>query len=481
MSQPKCPFCLEKHDFKKSRICPKTFRRNRPEENEEVPRQYIDQFNRVPPIPLVTMGFKGHGKTTYLAALSMVLEDLYRLLPGTTYQLLDQYTVETLAGMRQQAIDKKDNEPSEPAAPRPMFINVYGGQNKNCLVLYDVAGEIYQEIYKNDYLQKIHALKAVQNVLFMVSLSDLQEKEYQLRINDLLLRYIDGMQRLEMPVAGHNLIVVFTKGDKIIEMPEYAFPPEVKKHFYEDPFRNATRLDQQIEFLPNFTIDGYMSELRVVSDRLKEYTRRYVPGGGAFIDLAEMNQIGLYFTITSATGQDPISGHFPELTRYCVLDPYFWALELNTPPLTKEIHLLLDGTESSGRAGKRIYESGLAWLCGELSNYGDVITHYMGQRKPASIAGQAPPLKGPRVPGPRLVGPILDGIGEDSTALALTAGEIIDLNDYTHLIWADRFLLVAFGEEDYQPWKNQMPFREGDETSLILEKFRDLFLLDSVY
>jgi hypothetical protein len=353
---------------------------------------------------------------------------------------------------------------------------VYGGHGTNCLVLYDVAGEIYHSVFKSSNDQYIQSLKAVKNVLFMVSLKDLEEGGYRLRINDLLLRYIEGMQHLQMPVANHNLIVVFTKGDKIINQVEYGLPDKVREHFLHDPFQNATRLDSPVNFLTNFHLDNYMAELQDVSDQLKDFTRRVVPGGGAFIDLAELNHIGLFFTITSATGKDPVNNRLQEqATRYCVLDPYFWALRLNEPLAVSEIHLILDGSEKSDS----IYAEKLLALYEELSIYGEVTTHYMGQSRLVSVAGQAPPAIKPRVPHPRLVGPILEEFDDKSLVVALSAGKIPDLQDFANSTWRERLQLVAFGEEEYQPWQNQIVFRKGDDLALVTDQFRQLFVTES--
>jgi hypothetical protein len=286
------------------------------------------------------------------------------------------------------------------------------------------------------------------------------------------------MQHLQMPVANHNLIVVFTKGDKIINQPEYGLPDKVREHFINDPFQNVTRLDSPINFLPNFHLDNYMAELQEVSDQLKDYTRRVVPGGGAFIDLAVLNHIGLFFTITSATGNSPVNNRLQQqATRYCVLDPYFWALKLNEPPEVSEIHLILDGTEKSDP----IYSEKLLKLYEEFSIYGDVTTHYMGQSRPVSVVEQAPPTGKPRVPHPRLVGPILEKFTEKSLAIVLATGKILDLQDFANSTWRDRLLLVAFGDEEYQPWQDQITFRSGDDLSLVIDQFRQLFVTDTSF
>src|SRR5207253_1397931 len=65
MARVTCPFCLKPHDFSVSHGCT-TY------PNEVIPDEYISEYDRVQPLWLLTVGFKQHGKTTYLAALKLV-------------------------------------------------------------------------------------------------------------------------------------------------------------------------------------------------------------------------------------------------------------------------------------------------------------------------------------------------------------------------------------------------------------------------
>jgi hypothetical protein len=107
------------------------------------------------------------------------------------------------------------------------------------------------------------------------------------------------------------------------------------------------------------------------------------------------------------------------------------------------------------------------------------MTHFLGEIRPASIVGQAPPITQPDKPRPHLIGPVLESCDDRSLAVALVAGKILDLNDFTSTTWNNRLLLVAFGEEEYQPWHHEVTIRKGDNLSLVINQFRQLLLSDS--
>lgn len=110
MSQPDCPFCLRKHDYAKSRFCPNVKSCINPEQSEEIPDLYISQHSQVPPLWLLTVGFSRHGKTCYIAALTLMLENLYRVWPDATWFPLDDYTRDIIRDTRRQAIEGRDRK-----------------------------------------------------------------------------------------------------------------------------------------------------------------------------------------------------------------------------------------------------------------------------------------------------------------------------------------------------------------------------------
>jgi len=474
MSQPECPFCLGKHVDIKSRLCPNVWRKDDPDQNEEIPEQYISQYDQVPPLWLLTVGFSQHGKTCYIAALTLMLENLNRVWPETTWFPLDDYTRNIIQDTRRQAIE--GNVPEHTEHLRPIFINTYDVPefNDNCLVIYDAPGEIYKDFQtfgNDDY--SLRPLKKVKNIWFLVSLSEL-DAHPENKINDLLNIYLTGMQRLKLPLAGRNLIVVYTMADKILNQLEYAFPKEIKDYIGSDPFEHLTDTSQPISVNNDISMKQYIKDMEDVSKILETYTIERVPGGGAFVKLARRSSMGLYFCINSALGSNPVDGKMKQdATRYRVLDPYIWALSLNIGDKQIPIKLVLDGSTESDPVYNKIK---LLDLFENLSAMGTVATHILGQARQASVQTQAPPTKKPTIPKTRLIGPILERLENESVVVVITTGQIEDLADYMNSDWISRILLVNVGEEETQGWPNQVTIRENDTSTIVVDEFRRLFV-----
>jgi hypothetical protein len=473
MPLPRCPFCFQVHDFEKTRTCPNTINTNT-NKAEEVSLAYVREYNTVPPLPLVTIGFSKVGKTTYLAALTMMLEHLDRTWYETSYQINDPESDATIKEIRRQAITGDLPPKTTTGILRPLFINVLDlpGQGSNCLVLYDTPGEIFETLNGTESGNYIQSLKMIYNIWFMISLTDLEDQQYQMKINDLLFSYINAMKRMGWSLKGRNLIVVYTKGDKIIPYANSRFPIVVKEHFEDDPFQNLTMRSVNVPDLGNFSLEEYVQKMQAVSDALAKYTAEEVDGGRAFINLAKKNGLGLYFTMVSATGAAPINGRLLiESARYCVLDPYLWALYLTTKKELPQIRLILDASSKAAN----IYSSELQTMVDLLNDIGDVTVYYLGQTNAASVVGQKAPSSPPRNARCRLIGPILERIPSQDLVIVMTCGEVIDLQEFSSSEWCERLLLVAVGEDQYQNYSNTLVLRQSDSTRLVVEEFRRTF------
>ncbi len=72
-----------------------------------MPTQYIKDYTKAPPLWLVTVGFSQHGKTTYLAALTLMLEKLSVPLEDVYVEQLDEYTNQAIRQMQIDAMNAK--------------------------------------------------------------------------------------------------------------------------------------------------------------------------------------------------------------------------------------------------------------------------------------------------------------------------------------------------------------------------------------
>jgi hypothetical protein len=456
MARVVCPFCLKPHDFMSSLVCPNY--------QEAVPAVYVRDYDIVPPLWLVTIGFTQHGKTTYLAALTLMLEAIPTVWRGVHYRPLDQYTTDRIREMRREAtLGKLPGATPKQELSRPLLFNVHSlpQSGSRCLVMYDVSGEIYNSLDEvQDYVPSI---KQVNTTWFLVSLPDLLDDQEGKTVTDLFNVYLSGMENLRVDLSGRNLIVVYTKGDEAV------FPRAFRDYLRADPFKGLTREDVHIPDFEDFSLHDYVGEMKGISDRLEDYTRDHIRGGAAFINMVKANGMNLVFCLTSSLGEspDPDNRLRVDAFRYRVLDPFLWAITLEKPISPELIGLVVDASQGSRPA----YDEGLLPAVWErLSDYGELTTYHLGQTSPASYPGQRPPESPPRLARQRLIGPILEQASPDTRFIILATGPIVDLADFYNSPWRDRVLLVMVEENHQQEWPNTIIYRPGDAPAVLVDR-----------
>jgi len=420
----------------------------------------------------VTIGFSQHGKTTYLAALTLMLEELSKVWENVYYVPLDQSTTEKIREMRREAAEGKlpaptqmHDEPRLQDLPRPLLLDIcdmprFGSR---CLVMHDVAGEVYVSLDKvNEY---VPAIKQANTIWFLVSLPDLKEDKDGKTITELFNAYRSGMESLRIDLRGRNLIVVYTKGDALDR------PADVDEYLMGDPLKGLRRKGMDPSEFQNLSLDDYLEKMGNISRRLETYTKQEVPGGTTFISMVKAKGMNLAFCITSALGEGAEKGSGQLLHadgfRYRVLDPFFWALTLEKDTGSKNFGLVLDASSKS--AG--VYGEALPTAVWErLSDYGEITTYFLGKATPASQPGQRPPEAAPRVARLRLLAPILEQAPPDMRFLVISSGRIIDLADCLDSPWRDRIVLVTVGEDyEEEDWPHVAVHRAGDDPAALVE------------
>lgn len=457
MTRIKCPFCLKPHDFNTSMDCP--------DYDESIPLVYVRDYRDVRPMWLVTVGFSKHGKTTYMAALTLMLKQISRVLPNEDvyYRPLDQETTDSIQQMQREAM-LGELPPSNPVGvARPLLFNVYNlpKSGSRCLVMYDVAGEVFNSL--DELPQYVPSIRQVSTTWFLVSLDDLHSNHEGRSITDLFNAYLSGMERIMADLKGRNLIVIYTKADKL------PFTPEIKQYLIQDPLQGLTRKDYPHSRQNGFSFDDYLTGMRTVSEQLEEYTRDYVDEGLAFINMVRASGMNLVFSVTSALGQEPDqkSGRLREdALRFRVFDPFFWAIVLEQPPSDKPLGLVLD----SSRKSRSVYDDALLLpLWDKLANQGALTTYCLGQEMPASQPGQVPPSGPPYDFRHRLIGPILESISPETKLIVVTTGRILDLDDFYDTKWRNQLVLVTMGKDHGQSWPNRVVYRTGDSPQMLID------------
>lgn len=447
-----CPYCLTQQAFNylKCGHC-----------DREVPRDYIRNARTRSPVWLATFGFPGHGKTNAINSMTIHIENLDRISSSAFYDYLDSGTSTMVGEIRktaQQATVQVPPTPQTDELPEPLLIGLHDFPDKrsSTLVMYDLAGQAAVSPKEN----YVRAIQNAKTAWFVVSLTDLKHSlsrdDRQPRtINDLFMKYRNIMESLNVPLRGRSILVNYTKADLLIKPSQskgYELPTEIREYVMNDPYYDLATT-QEFEELPAFHGDAYRQSLEQISEALRDFTMRRVPGGRAFLNQAERKYgMKVEFCITSATGG---KGNAVAIVRYRVLDPLLWAIYLNDQILDQTINaaLIFDPDLYDSDQPLAVYNA--------LSPYGANITSYhIGEKQPVFDSGK-PPSKiasSARIP---LIGPIVDSLDSDTKpgrkfAIALLADETpIDLGDFKMTSWEKRLHIITINPNTASDWPNR--------------------------
>ncbi len=317
-----CPFYLEQVvQFTKNADTGYTC----PECKESVPALYVKGYSEFPPVVLSSVGFRGHGKTVYLAALFHVLahhelpqhwHGFYKTAPGDrSLEILD-FNIRML---------KEGKLPDSTAQnfPKPTLVQVKEiptGKGAT-LLCYDAAGESFEKVTRMVTYAKFLARSTT--VLFLLSIPDLerecadldQEKKRECmaqQMERLLTVYRNGIADLGGNTRLQRLLVVYTKADEWIALEQYS---ELR------------------DYLQAGTFDGlgdypsYKKSLLATSEQLQTLTAEHLLAK-AFLNNAEDNFDGVRFCVVSALGASPKDQQLQtSIAPRRVLDPLLWVLD----------------------------------------------------------------------------------------------------------------------------------------------------------
>lgn len=294
----------------------------------ELPVRYLRGYDQALPFFAQIIGWSGVGKTVYLQALTFVLMQMGRVWRQSyAYAPLTEPTLMYVKNVREFEQTGKMPAPTQ-LAIQEAYIMMLTGMERwggRTLVLRDVAGEVFDKLQFP--LQYTPYLLHVPTTMLMISLDDMRRKLTQ-SMDDLMNSYIDTMMKHDKNFKRErrNVVVVLSKADLIHE----ELPANLQNYLVEDPILKA------IITKTNFSMDGsnmqeYMTRLKHVSRAIQDWISQDPPGQN-LIRLAKNNNISLEFTVVSSTGRKAgNSGSMPvQLEPYRVLDPFFWALELQS-------------------------------------------------------------------------------------------------------------------------------------------------------
>lgn len=456
-----CPFCAEPHE-PSVRNCPRF-------PQYKIPYDFIRSTMRRPALSLMTVGRTQVGKTWFVAALSLALDNAN--LEGMACEPMDDFTFEAVRRLRERVVQEGSSLPRTRihAAQRPLLLQITGlpDPEPRCVAVYDVPGEIFDTFDAASGLNRV--IRQVTTAWMLVDLQDFQEKGSQRRLTDLFLTYRQTLQTHEVDFRDWHLIVVFTKADKYqhrLPRPvvDYVLGDELRELFQDGAgsSRKVHRIDH----------DKYLARMREISELLRKFTIEEVDGGRQFEIQVRNAGMKLAFTAISASGQDPdADGFMAEMLSPCrILDPLLWAFHYESVVRTRPLLLLVD----DGRGGRRLQADAiLEAIRGRLAQSYALSSGFLGSDRSLRSAVQKPPAgRGSR---PALLGPVLESLPAGCQVVVLAASPIADLADFADSPWRDSLLIVRPpGTPSCGEWPHQLFFTEGDSPEKVKDALRQL-------
>lgn len=308
--------------------------------NEPLPPAYLDihRGRKAPPLVILSVvGFRGHGKTVYLASLFDLLDHAAPTIWSRSKfsaLALDQNTITALQRNRGLLRQGELPNPTLLTFPKPSIHQLLSIPQigDRTLLIYDPSGESFED---DEGVGKFaHFVKRSNCVMFLISMADLLADSVADEMFRLLNTYILGMSRMGAKTKAQHLIIVFTKADQLI----HKFAPSVQNYLRQEGLSAVADLSQ------------YLKELQNISDLLYKFTIEEL-GAQKFITQAEKSFRDVCFTAVSALGSQPRSGSLEvEPSPKRVIDPLLWVLSKPAavlafpPPLTAATYLGLGET-----------------------------------------------------------------------------------------------------------------------------------------
>jgi len=440
-------------------ICPYCGTRQNLESNEnacnscstEIPSKYIQNLRSAEPIWMVTVGYRQHGKTTYLDSLAIVLENLGKISRGTFSTYLDSTTFEKLRDIRVEAQSGQLADSTPPQQkPEPLLISLprFLGRDTNTLVINDLPGEIFDRAEVEE--KYITPILQAETIWFIISIADILNETEGRSIAELVQIYVDNIERLGGRPKGRRVLVIYTKADKVANK----LPSEIKDYIGNDPYRNIKQMKMDEAREKQFDEFEYTDKMYRISEELREYTFNEIPRGADMISMIDYYEMDLSFAIVASVPGADGKTTGVDTPRFRVIDPLIWSLTSSSSGNRAESScaLILDG--QPGIASMFDQDIPGRFHDALQSNNQMTSTYFLGKAK---VETEQRPNKTPRKQGLNTIGPILDRLPRETIAVAIVNQQPLDLQDYMYSSWHDRLLVVCMRDLEFQ-WSHKVTY-----------------------
>ena len=281
-------------------------------------------------LPIQFFGLSRHGKTTYLAALTMALQRVNGAWSGFTAIPVTESSQRLVREAKVYFDTSKLPPPSPPGGKDPylVLLNRIPKWVKAALTIRDCSGDAFREM-DVDLREASFLLKGPLTFMF-ISLEDLKDSGGY-TMDSLMTNYLNALAahgaRIELEFR--KIVVVLTKTDLFSDI----LPDDLLDYIKEDPIWAACREEGKSPRSYSLgEMASYLEEMTRISQGIEEWICQSA-SGRMFVNLARDSNVEIQFSLTSSTGaapkaQDNILATSWEPAR--VLDPLLWALELDS-------------------------------------------------------------------------------------------------------------------------------------------------------
>jgi hypothetical protein len=276
------------------------------------------------PIVFSVVGFSGHGKTVYLAALFDYLDHhLTDIWPGFAASVLDQDSLTRLNENRRRL--RNGELPARTAVnfPRPGILRPSGMPHltDRTVLVCDPPGEAFMD--QEQIRELAGFVQRSQCVLFLIDLGSLGDASAD-EMATLLETYLLGLRAMGIRDKRQHLVVVYTKADRM-----RAMVPGFADFLTRSPELNTWLRDLRPETLG--TPDEHLRQLQQISNRLLQFTREDL-NASKFTNLAEKRFESVTYTAVTSLGASPEGEGDQQRLKVrmaprCVVDPFLVMLD----------------------------------------------------------------------------------------------------------------------------------------------------------
>ncbi len=304
-----CPYCLNDVIFDKGKVNKYTC----PHCKQEVPTVYVQETD-TKRVTVSAVGFSGHGKSVCFASLFYFLDRLVEFWPKFCYMALDDISIRTVYDNKKLLSQGILPPPTPNNFPIPSIINfmkipLFGDR---IFLFYDISGESAESI--TNLTTYASFIKNSRMMTFFISLSDLNV-DGEIKRDDcslggemsrLLQVYINAYLRIGGERKSQDLLVVFTKGDRLRDM--------LPKDVWEYLRCGVSEIYGKECKTSDDDMLRHTDRLKDISDTLRKFVENNLKAK-IFTNLAKEYFKSVNFIVISSLGAEPTDGRWSAIPK----------------------------------------------------------------------------------------------------------------------------------------------------------------------